>query len=177
LAGLLWVMGRLLGRVTRSSQEPTRLVLAQRELRQILAEGHEAGILHPAQQSLAHGILAVARKPVRQFLALPGPTVQARADMGKEAVLRLAERNHAAVIPVADGSGRLVGYVRVIDLRLHEGNDLAPIRPLPEIRDDSSHLAALMRLESSGDSLAQVVNGRGETIGIVTLERLREPLF
>ena len=177
LAGLLWVMGRLLGRVTRSSQEPTRLVLAQRELRQILAEGHEAGILHPAQQSLAHGILAVARKPVRQFLALPGPTVQARADMGKEAVLRLAERNHAAVIPVADGAGRLVGYVRVIDLRLHEGNDLAPIRPLPEIRDDSSHLAALMRLESSGDSLAQVVNGRGETIGIVTLERLREPLF
>ena len=41
---------------------------AQRELRRILAEGHEAGILHPAQQSLAHGILAVARKPVRQFL-------------------------------------------------------------------------------------------------------------
>ncbi len=170
-------MGRLLGRVTGSSQEPTRLVLAQRELRQILAEGHEAGILHPAQQSLAHGILAVARKPVRQFLALPGPTVQARADMGKEAVLRLAERNHAAVIPVADNSGRLTGYVRVIDLRLHEGDDLAPIRPLPEIREDSSHLAALMRLESSGDSLAQVVNSRGETIGIVTLERLREPLF
>lgn len=81
------------------------------------------------------------------------------------------------MLPVADGSDRLVGYVRVIDLRLHEGNDLAPIRPLPEIRDDSSHLAALMRLESSGDSLAQVVNGRGETIGIVTLERLREPLF
>ena len=34
-----------------------------------------------------------------------------------------------------------------------------------------------MRLESSGDSLARVVNARGETVGIVTLERLREPLF
>ncbi|MGA2257994.1 MAG: CNNM domain-containing protein [Thermoguttaceae bacterium] len=178
LAGLLWLLGQLLARVTRSSHEPVRLVLAQRELRRILAEGHEAGILHPAQQSLAHGILAVARKPVRQFLTLPGPMVQVRADMGKEAVLRLAEHSHTPVIPVAaDASGRLVGYVRVVDLRLHEGDDLAPIRPLPEIRDDSSHLAALMRLESTGDSLARVINVRGETVGIVTLERLREPLF
>jgi len=178
LAGLLWVLGRLLARTTRSSHEPVRLVLAQRELRQILAEGHEAGILHPAQQSLAHGILAVARKPVRQFLTLAGPTVQVRADMSKEAVLRLAERSHTAAMPVAvDASGRLVGYVRVIDLRLHDGEDLAPIRPLPEVRDDSSHLTALMRLESTGDSLARVVNARGDTVGIVTLERLREPLF
>ena len=98
--------------------------------------------------------------------------------MGKQAVLRLAERNHTAVIPVAAAaSGQLVGYVRVVDLRLHEGDDLAPIRPLPEVHDDSSHLTALMRLESRGDSLARVVNVRGETVGIVTLERLREPLF
>jgi CBS domain containing-hemolysin-like protein len=177
LAGLLWLLGRLLARLTRTSQEPVRLVLAQRELRQILAEGHEAGILHPAQQSLAHGILAVARRPLRQFLTPPGEMVQARAGMGKQAVLGLAERSHAAVVPIADASGRLVGYVRVVDLRLHEGDDPAPVRPLPEVRDDSSHLAALMRLESSGDSLARVVNARGETVGIVTLERLREPLF
>ena len=46
---------------------------------------------------------------------------------------------------------------------------------LPE---DVTHLAALMRLESSGDSLGKcVVNARGETLGLVTLERLREPLF
>ena len=177
LAGLLWVLGRLLARVTRTSHEPVRLVLAQRELRRILAEGHEAGILHPAQQSLAHGILAVARKPVRQFLTPPGQMMQVQANMSKQVVLGLARRSRTAVIPVADASGRLVGYVRVIDLRLHDGDDLAPVLAMPEVRDDSSHLAALMRLESSGDSLARVVNARGETVGIVTLERLREPLF
>ena len=177
LAGLLWVLGRLLARLTGTSQEPTRLVLAQRELRRILAEGHEAGILHPAQQSLAQGILAVARKPVRQFLTPLGQVAQVRANMGKQAVLGVAERSHTAVVPVADAAGRLVGYVRVLDLRLSAGDDLAPIRPLPDVREDSSHLAALMRLESSGDSLARVVDARGETVGIVTLERLREPLF
>ncbi len=152
-------------------------MLAQRELRQILAEGHEAGILHPAQQVLAHGILAVARKPLSQFLAPPGQVVQVRASMDKQAVLRLAQRHHAAAMPVADSAGRLIGYVRVVDLCLHAGNDLAPLRPLPELPEDASHLAALMRLESSGDSLGRAVNPRGDTVGIVTLERLREPLF
>jgi CBS domain containing-hemolysin-like protein len=177
LAGLLWVLGRFLARMTGTSREPVRLVLAQRELRQILSEGHEAGILHPAQQFLAHGILAVARKPLRQFISPPGQIVQVRAATDKQAVLRLAERSHAAAMPVADSAGRLIGYVRVIDLGLHTGDDLAPIRPLPVLPEDTSHLAALMRLESSGDSLAHVINARGETLGMVTLDRLREPLF
>jgi len=177
LAGLLWLLGRLLARVMGSSHEPVRLVLAQRELRQILSEGHEAGILHPAQQGLAHGILAVARKPLRQFLSPPGQMPPVRSDMSKQAVLRQAERNHAAVTPVVDAAGRLFGYVRVIDLRLNSGDNLAPVHPLPELPEESTHLAALMRLESSGDSLARVVNAGGETLGIVTLERLREPLF
>jgi CBS domain containing-hemolysin-like protein len=177
LAGLLWVVGRLLARATGTSREPVRLVLAQRELRQVLSEGHEAGVLHHAQQSLAHGILAVARKPLRQFIAPPGQIVHVRAAMDKQAALRLAERNHAAAMPVADHTGRLIGYVRVIDMVLHSGEDLAPLRPLPVLTEETSQLAALMRLESSGDSLARVANARGDTLGIVTLERLREPLF
>ena len=34
-----------------------------------------------------------------------------------------------------------------------------------------------MRLESGNESLARVVNARGETLGIVTTKRLREPLL
>jgi len=40
------------------------------------------------------------------------------------------------------------------------------------VRDKISHFAALMRLKSSGDSLARVVNARGDTVGIGALERL-----
>jgi hypothetical protein len=34
-----------------------------------------------------------------------------------------------------------------------------------------------MRMETAGESLARVVNARGETLGILTIQRLREPLF
>ena len=60
---------------------------------------------------------------------------------------------------------------------LSDAAELGPLRPLLEIRDTSSHLAVLTRLESANESLAAVVNARGETIGIVTARRLREPLL
>jgi CBS domain containing-hemolysin-like protein len=179
IAAPLWALGWLLARWVRDSSEPIRLMIAQRELRHVLAEGHEAGILHPAQQTLAHGIFAVARRPVRHFLTPLAQVVRVRADMPRREVLRVAEQSHTAVLPVEspDAARRLVGCVRVIDLRMSESEAIGPLRPLLEIRDDATHLTALMRLESAGDSLARVVNARGETIGIVTLERLREPLF
>ena len=179
IAGPLWVLGRLIARMVGRSSEPARLVIAERELRRILAEGHEAGILHPAQQGLAQGIFAVARQPIRQFLAPLDQVACVRADMSKPEVLRLAEASHTAIFPVesADGTRRLVGCVRVIDLRLSDLEALVPLRPLPEVSESSTHLATLMQLESLGESMARVVDASGQTLGIVTLDRLREPLF
>ena len=161
------------------SPEPVRLILARRELRRVLEEGHEAGILHPAQRSLAQGIFAVAGRPVeripRALEQFPGD----RADMNKQDVLAMAERQRAPLVPVeaADSPGSLIGYVRVIDLKLERFAGAQPVAPLLDIRQSSTHLAALMRLESANESLARVVNVRGETLGIVTTERLQEPLL
>lgn len=179
IAGLLWGLGRLLGRLVHDSSEPVRLVLAQRELRRVLEEGHEAGILYPAQRSLAQGILAVARLPVTKFLTPLSQVPAARSNMTKQEVLRLAQRTHWALIPVesSDASATLIGYVRVIDLRLSDSDDLRPLRPLLELSGETTHLVALMRMESMGESLAQVIGAQGETAGIITIEQLREPLF
>ena len=179
---------RDLERAVRLSVSDTALVeQEQRVLESILllSEIRAEELMRPRTQflsfnpPLAHGIFAVARKPVRHFLTPLAQVARARADMTRREVLQLAERTHTAVIPVesSDAGRRLIGCVRVIDMRLSDSETIQSLRPLVEIRDDATHLAALMRLESAGESLAGVVNGRGETIGIVTLERLREPLF
>ncbi len=99
--------------------------------------------------------------------------------MSKRDVLALAERCRAAVIPVesATSAGSLAGYVRVIDLAMSDSRGAWAGAPLLEIRDNSTLLAVLTRLESANEGLAAVVNARGETIGIVTTRRLREPLL
>jgi CBS domain containing-hemolysin-like protein len=175
----LWGSSRLLARWLRVSPKPIRSIIARRELRRVLEEGHEAGILHPAQRSLARGIFAAAGRPVVELLVPLGQLPRAQTGMTRQEVLALARRSRAAVIPVESATrpGSLAGYVRVIDLALGSSPELGPLRPLLEIRDTSTLLAVLTRLESANESLAAVVNARGETIGIVTTRRLREPLL
>ena len=57
--------------------------------------------------------------------------------MSKQAVLLLAQKSQTALIPVADIAGQLVGYVRVVDLCLHEGNEL--VRCVPCRKSATTH--------------------------------------
>lgn len=176
---LLWGLNKLLARFAGESPEQIRLTLARRELRRVLEEGHEAGILHPAQRGLARGIFAVARQPVSRFTTPLGQLPGASSEMDKEDVLRLARRYRISVVPVQSPEvpGELAGYVRVIDLGLSDSEEVGPLRRFLEIPGDTSHVAALMRMESADEDLARVVGSDGETLGIVTTDQLREPLF
>lgn len=176
---LLWGLSKILERLLGKAPEQVRLKLARRELQEVLEEGHAAGILHPAQRGLARGIFALANQPVARFTTPLEHVPRARCDMTRQDVLRLARRYRISVVPVEspDTRGELIGYLRVIDLGLSEGKEVGPLRELLEISHDTPHVAALMRMQSAKESLARVVGAAGETLGIVTADRLREPLF
>ena len=80
-------LSRLLARWMRRVVGSGPLDACPARLRRVLEEGHEAGILHPAQRSLAQGIFAVAGQPVGQFLAAAEELPCATADMSKSEVL------------------------------------------------------------------------------------------
>ena len=179
ISALLWGLNRLLARFGNESPEQVRLTLARRELRRAMEEGHEVGILRPAQRELAQGIFAVATLPVSQFTSPLEQLPRAHSGMSKQDVLRLAGRHRISVVPVeaAGARGELIGYVRVIELALSRSDEVGPLHHLLEIGQQTSHVAALMQMQSSMQSLARVVNARGETVGIVAADRLREPLL
>ena len=181
---LLWGLSKILAQFVGESPEQVRLTLARRELGRVLAEGHEAGILHPAQQAIARGIFAVADQPVSRLATPLRDVPRARADMSRKDILRLARRYRIAAVPVesspvesTNADRQLIGYVRVVDLSLDESEGLAMVRPLLEIGDSDTHVAALMRMHSNGESLARVIDTDGRTIGILTAPDLRAPFF
>ena len=176
---LLWGLNRLLARILGESPEPIRLTLARRELRRVLEEGHEAGILRPAQRSVAQGIFAVASRPVAGFTVPLAQVPRARSDMTKDEVLGLARRHRIAIVPVESPQpdAGLAGYVRVIDLSLGASDDLGHLNTLVEIPETTTHLAALMHMQSTHESLALVVDSHGRSVGVVTADGLREPLL
>ena len=178
-SGLLWLLNKLLAWLMGESPEQVRLAFARRELRRVMDEGHEAGILRPSQRALAQGIFAVANQSVRQFLMNFEGMPRARSDMSKDEMLRLASRYRIPLVPVEEAGrpGHLVGYFRVIDVGLSANDTAVPVWRLLEIPEATSHLAALTLMEGADEPIARVVGQDGETLGLVTAERLRQPLF
>ena len=123
---LLWAFGRVLQLLTKTSPQELRLTLARRELAELIAEGHEAGILRPVQQSLAQSMLAVAGKPVKSFALPASRVVRVTTTMSKSDVLRIAQRHKRTVLPVEDPrqNRQLVGYLRMVDLYMDDSPEL-----------------------------------------------------
>lgn len=179
VTAVLWALSKVLEWLSGESPQRVQLALARRELQQVLDEGHEAGILHPAQRALAQGLFSVANRPVAGFVIPPARVPRVRTDTPLAEARRVASRNRFTVLPVeaADGSRRLVGYYRVADLYLAGAGTDPPVRQVIEISAAQTHLEALMQLESSGEMLGYVIDGSGRTIGFLTVRHLTEPLF
>ena len=179
ISAVLWGLNKLLAGLFAESPERVRLTVARRELRRALEEGHLVGILHQAQRELARGIFAVAKRPVTDYVTPLGEVARARSDMSKSEICQIARRFRIPAVPIeaAGDHRRLIGYVRVIDLSLQPSDELGPVRPFLEIPHTDTHIDALMRMHSAAESLAQVVDAEGRPLGILTADRLREPLF
>ncbi|MDP6553404.1 MAG: CNNM domain-containing protein [Pirellulaceae bacterium] len=177
LSALLWAFGRVLQALVGEAPLRVRLTLARGELQQVLAEGEEVGILRPAQRQLAQGLFSVASHPV---IELSRPVARlASVELGAAAseVLRIARRHRAAIVPVADKQQKLIGYVRIVDLCLSRAETVSEFHPLVNIPATETLIAALIRMQSSKEELAAVVNDEEKTIGLLYAEDLTSRLF
>ena len=179
LTVVLWGLGRLLELVVRRSSQQLRAALARRQVAEALAEGHQAGILRPTQQTIAQSTLALASRPVREFVIPAGRYPPVSTKMDKQEVLRVARRQRRPLLPVEDPSAKrkLLGYVRVVDLALDESDRWPRILPMIEIDESTTYLAALLRLQKADDAMGHVVSKSGQPLGYVTIGKLRDALF
>jgi len=176
---VLWLLNRFLQTVVGRTPQEIRLVLARRELADLLEEGHEAGLLHPSQQALVQGTFSLAGQPVRQFAIPSGRLSRITDNTSKEDILRLAHRQQRSMLPVEESHGkrRLLGYVRVIDLALHDGDELPPLQLLVSLKENDSYLSALVRLLAADSELGHVVDDQGKSVGFVSVQQLTDLLL
>lgn len=179
LSGILWILSRGLEWLIGKSPPQLRVALARRELKQVFQEGHEAGILRPSQRDLVEGLFTMANRPIRNFVTPVSRFSRVQIHMTKAEVLHLAQRQRMTAVAVEDPNRRqpLIGYLRVVDLYLDQSDDLPSPRPLVEIPESDTYIAALMRLQRSSETLGRIVTPQGGTVGFVTARQLSRPLF
>lgn len=178
VALVLWVLGWFLEKLLGQPPLRIRLALASKELQQVLREGKEAGILHTAQHDLAQELFVHASQSIVRFI-MPLSRV-ASVPLGAKTTdaLALARRQRAAILPVrAEKSSTLVGYVRVIDLRLAQTEYVAKPRPFPRISRGQSHLGALIQLQEAKADVGLVEDNHGNPLGLLYANHLAETFF
>ncbi|MGI9519416.1 MAG: CNNM domain-containing protein [Pirellulaceae bacterium] len=180
LSALLWALGWLLERLCGQSPARIRLALARQELGDVLMEGRDAGILQPTQLQLSQNFFMVATRPVSEWMTPVNRLAPLFRTATRHEALQQAQRLRQTEMVVADErTGELAGYLRTIEMIVDTSNASLTtyINPLLEIPHTYSHGAAIMQMQTSGELMARVVDEQGQTLGVVTLDALTEPLL
>jgi putative hemolysin len=148
--------------------------VTEEELKALLAEGTQAGVLELEERDMIERVLRLADKPVRAIMT---PRTELawidRTDPRRDIVQALKAAPHSRFV-VCDGSiDNVVGVVQAKDLldRILDGKDLsvaASLRQPIVVPDTVSALDALERLKTDPLGLALVIDEYGSFEGVVT---------
>ncbi len=180
IAVILWGLARMLEQILGKSPDKVRLMLARQELQEVLVEGQQAGILHPTQRHLGQNFFLVASNPVRSACTPLTKTLPIILGTKHSAAIRHARKHELADIPIYKNSrNQIIGYVRTVDLLLANRPDDTIDHPnaMGEFQENEVFGEALLRMQTNRETIARVIRKNGQTIGLLSIDQLTDPLL
>lgn len=159
-----------------------RTFVSEEEIKHLVKEGREQGVLDQSKVDLIHGVFAFSETPVRKVM-VPRPKIfSLDAGTPPDEVAHLIIESGFSRIPAFDGSiDNVVGLAYVKDvLRLLEKRQpvvlrkiLHPVLFVPETKKVGELLKELQKRRTH---MALVIDEHGSVTGLVTLEDLLEEI-
>ena len=181
---VVWLLGRSSDLVLRllGQSRGRRETVTEEELKALLAEGAQAGVLEAEEREMIERVLRLADKPVRAIMT---PRTEIawidRTNPKRDIAATLKSAPHSRFV-VCDGSvDNVVGVVQAKDLldRILDGGDLSVMASLRQpmvVPDTVTALDALERLKGDPLGLALVMDEYGSFEGVVTAADVLEAI-
>jgi len=182
---VVWVLGLSTGMVLRAfgTHRPASKTVTEEELKALLAEGEQTGVLETGERDMIERVLRLADKPVRAIMT---PRTEIawidRTDPPREIAATLKSAPHSRFV-VCDGSvDNVVGVVQAKDIldAILDGKELSigpALRQPVYIPDTVTALDALERLKADSQGVALVLDEYGSFEGVVTAADVLEAII
>jgi putative hemolysin len=180
----VWVLGLSTSAVLRvfGKHRPKSHTVTEEELKALLAEGAQAGVLEIGEREMIERLLRLADKPVRAIMTPRNEIAFIdRTDPRRDIVQSLKGAPHSRFVVCEGSVDNVVGVIQAKDLldRLLGGGDLsvtAALRQPMVVPDTISALDALERLKADPLGLALVMDEYGSFEGVVTAADVLEAI-
>ncbi len=175
----LMLLARLLQKRTTARPEDVEFVFGRKRLLEVLALGHEQGVLADIQRRIGNGLLFSGQEPVVKAMT-PCDRVLGLPDTAdKKEILAFARRYALSTVVLRRAKEQTCdwyGYVRVVDVAVRDEPLEQLIHRMPRLDFKTTKLEALIQLRQTG-KLHGVVEENGRALGIVNERGLTEQLM
>jgi CBS domain containing-hemolysin-like protein len=136
-------------------------------------------VLSSIERQMIHNVVDFRLVKVRDVMVAISNVVTVRPETTIEQLIDLSRHSRFDRYPVVDPRGKIVGMVNVFDLVVDQPS-VSTVRDYSRriltVRPDNQASIVLSRLRAAPSTLAAVVDEQGNTIGIVSVEDLLNPL-
>jgi CBS domain containing-hemolysin-like protein len=172
-------IGSVVAKSLLGLKRPREIFVAREDLKYVTSEIERMGMLSSIERQMIHNVVDFRSVKVRDVMVAISNVVTVRAETTIEQLTDLSRRSRFDRYPVVDARGKIVGMVNVFDLIVDQpliSTVRDSIRRILTVRPDDQASIVLSRLRAAPSSLAAVVDELGNTIGIVSVEDLLNPL-
>ena len=183
-APVVWVLdasGRAVLHLLGQSGED-RAAVTEEEVRVILTEAHEGGVLEGAEREMLSGVMRLADRSARGLMTPRGDVEMIPADARPEAALAAIAASGRARMPVEDrATGEVLGVLYVTDAlaALARGEAVEPrrlMREVPVVYESADALDVIQTLRGAENHVALVYDEYGAFQGLLTTGDILEAI-